>query len=184
MQIPPNAGIQYVCVYVDVDVCTVYAAWNGTAIHQNIFLTSIQVVNAIILFIRRSHWINFCRMNPPIEQEVHSTGNIPKSNSSFRSPRCPTAPIRSLSLLHFFFCTPFSIILIHIGSLHGPHSSYHEMNRVNKSSQQHHTKAGKPKVSQSARFLFCVKRMKIKEILKQTNEYIEQWRKSIEKLTE
>lgn len=142
----------------------VYAAWNGTTIHQNIFLTSIQVVNAITLFIRRSHWINFYRMNPPIEQEVHSTGNIPKSNSSFRSPRMST----------IFFCsTPFSIILVHIGSLHGPGIfTYHEMNRVNNTTQK---PANQKSVSQPD-FVFCTrKEWKSKKFY---------WKKSIAKLME
>lgn len=132
----------------------VYAAWNGTTIHQNIFLTSIQVVNAIILFIRRSHWINFYRMNPPIEQEMHSTGNIPKSNSSFRSPRMSTIFFLLNSILNHsraYWLTSWPWYL---------HISRDE------SCKQHHTKAGKPKVSQSARFRFLYeKRMKIKEIL-------------------
>lgn len=43
-----------------------------------------------------------------------------------------------------------------------PAFTYHEMNRVNKSSQQHHTKAGKPKVSQSVSQNGCFLREKNK----------------------
>lgn len=138
--------------------------------YQNIFLTSIEVVNAIILFIRR-----FALNKLLPNESSYWTGSAFNWKYSEIKFFISCFPLPSLSTTHSpVFPILFYIILKHIGSW--DESCKHEFTIT-----PHKSRQSSQPASQQDRFFLVQKERKSKIFLKQ-KMLIEYWEKSTEKL--